>query len=82
MDESAGKSEVARFRQQQALEEEAARLGLYGFAEVAKHERIIARMELGGRRIIRLIEEGKHEEALALMNTEHWGEAAQKTKNE
>ncbi len=82
MDESAGKSEVARFRQQQALEEEAARLGLYGFAEVAKHERIIARMELGGRRILRLIEEGKHEEALALMNTEHWGEAAQKTKNE
>jgi len=82
MDESAGKSEVARFRQQQALEEEAARLGLYGFAEVARHERITARMELGGRRILRLIEEGKHEEALALMNTEHWGEAAQKTKNE
>jgi len=82
MDESAGKSEVARFRQQQALEEEAARLGLYGFAEVARHERITARMELGGRRILRLIEEGKHEEALALMNTEHWDEAAQKTKHE
>jgi hypothetical protein len=75
MDESAGKSEVARFRQQQALEEEAARLALYGYAEVAKHDRIVARMELGGRRILRLIEEGKHEEALALMNTEHWGEA-------
>ncbi len=82
MDEAVGKSEVARFRQQQALEEEAARLALYGFAEVARHERITARMELGGRRIIRLIEEGKHEEALALMNTENWGEAAEKVKHE
>jgi hypothetical protein len=82
MDESAGKSEVARFRQQQALEEEAARLGFYGFAEVARHDRIVARMETGGRRILRLIEEGKHEEALALMNTKHWGEAAEKMKHE
>jgi hypothetical protein len=82
MDKAIGKSEVARFRQQQALEEEAARLALYGFAEVARHERITARMELGGRRIIRLIEEGKHDEALALMNTENWGEAAEKMKNE
>jgi hypothetical protein len=82
MDEAVGKSEVARFRQQQALEEEAARLALYGFAEVARHERITVRMELGGRRIIRLIEEGKHEEALTLMNTENWGEAAEKMKHE
>ena len=80
MDETAGKSEVARFRQQQALEEEAARLALYGFAEVARHERITARMELGGQHILRLLKEGKHEEALKLMNTENWGEAAEKTK--
>ena len=80
MDEPAGKSEVARFRQQQALEEEAARMALYGYAEVARHDRIIARMEIGGRRILQLIEEGKHEEALVLMNTENWGEAAEKTK--
>jgi hypothetical protein len=81
MDEATGKSEVARFRQQQALEEEAARLALYGYAEVARHDRIIARMERGGQRILRLIEEGKHKEALALMNTEHWGEEAEMTKN-
>lgn len=80
MDEPAGKSEVARFRQQQALEEEAARLALYGYAEVARHDRIIARMEIGGRRILRLIEEGKHEEAMALMNTENWGEVSGKAK--
>ncbi|HEU0001172.1 MAG TPA: hypothetical protein VFQ36_09755 [Ktedonobacteraceae bacterium] len=80
MDEPAGKSEVARFRQQQALEEEAARLALYGYAEVARHDRIIARMEIGGRRILRLIEEGRHEEALVLMNSENWGEASGKTK--
>ena len=75
MNEQAGKSEVARFRQQQALEEEAARLAFYGFAEVAKHDRIVARMELGGQRILRLLEAGKHEEALALMNKENWGVA-------
>ena len=82
MDESAGKSEVARFRQQQALEEEAAHLALYGFAEVARHDRIVARMERGGQRILRLLEEGKHEEALTLMNSENWGEAAEKMKHE
>ena len=80
MEQTTGKSEVARFREQQALQEEAAHLALHGYAEVARHDRIIARMERGGRRILRLLEEGKQEEALALMNTEHWGEQAAKPK--
>jgi len=32
-----------------------------------------ARMELGAERILRLIIEGKQDEAVALMNTETWG---------
>jgi len=68
-------SEVAHLMQRIESEEQAARLALNGYAEVARHERIIARMELGGQRILRLIDEGKHEEAIALMNTNHWGVA-------
>lgn len=73
MDEQGSKSEVAQFRQRQALEEEAMRLGMYGFAEVARHDRIIARMTLGAERVLGLIAEGKHEEAQAMMNQEDWG---------
>ena len=73
MDELESKSEVARFRRQQALEEEAARLALYGYAQVARHDRINARMTRGGEHILSLIAEGKHEEAQALMNKENWG---------
>lgn len=68
------KSIIAAFRQQQALEYEAAQRGLYGLAIVASHELITARMERGATRILRLLEEGKHAEALALINTETWGE--------
>jgi hypothetical protein len=67
------KSEVACFRQQQLLEEEAARRGLYGYAITARHDFIVARMQLGGQHILRLIDEGKHEEAQELMNREDWG---------
>jgi hypothetical protein len=67
------KSEIACLLQRIELEEEAARRGLYGFAVVASHEVITARMELGAERILRLITEGKHGEAVALMNTETWG---------
>jgi hypothetical protein len=67
------KSEIACLLQRIELEEEAARRGLYGFAVVASHELITARMELGAERILRLITEGKHDEAVALMNTESWG---------
>ena len=67
------KSAVARFREQQALEEEAARLALSGFAITARHDFIVARMQRGGERILQLIEEGKHDEAQVLMNSENWG---------
>jgi hypothetical protein len=65
-------SEVAQFREQQALQEEAARQGLYGLAVVASHELITARMEIGAQRILTLFQEGKQEEAVALMSTESW----------
>jgi hypothetical protein len=67
------KSEIACLLQRIELEEEAARRGLYGFAVVASHEIITARMERGAEHILRLITEGKHDEAVALMNTETWG---------
>lgn len=75
-------SEIARFREQQALEEEAARLALSGYAITARHDFITARMQRGGERILQLIEQGKHEEALVLVNSENWGveEAAPKRK--
>ncbi len=65
--------EIARFREQQALEEESARLALTGYAITARHDFIIARAQRGAERILRLIEEGKHAEAQALMNTDNWG---------
>jgi hypothetical protein len=66
------RSEIAAFRERQALEEEAARLALYGFASTASHQMITARMQTGAERILSLVKEGKHEEAQALMNTEYW----------
>ena len=70
---SESKSEIANLRLRIELEEEAAQRGLCGPAIVASHESIAARMERGAERILQLIEAGKHEEALALMNTEMWG---------
>ncbi len=67
------KSEIARFREQQALEEEAMRLAISGFAITARHDFIVARMQQGGERILQLIAEGKHDEAQVLMNSENWG---------
>ena len=66
-------SEVARFRQHQALEYEAAQRGLHGLARVASHESITARMDMGAERLLQLIEAGKHEEALAIMDLPMWG---------
>jgi hypothetical protein len=68
------KSEVAKFREQQALQEEAARQGLFGLAAVASHEAIILRMERGAQRILKLFEEDKSEEAIALMSRPDWCE--------
>ena len=70
---SESKSEIANLRLRIELEEEAAQRGLYGSAIVASHESILARVEPGAERILQLIEAGKHEEALALMNSEMWG---------
>jgi hypothetical protein len=67
-------SEVANFREQLALEEQAIRLGFSGPAIVASHASITARMERGAERIIRLFEEGKQQEAAALMSMPGWGE--------
>lgn len=66
------KSEVAYFREQQALQEEAAKRALSGLAIVASHEVITARMERGAERILRLIQAGRHQEAEALLNSDMW----------
>ena len=66
-------SEVARSMRQIDLELEAAERTLHGFAITARHDFINARMQRGGERILRLIEEGRHEEAQVLMNTDNWG---------
>jgi hypothetical protein len=76
-------SEVVQFRQQQALQEQAAQQGLYGLAVVSRHDFIEARMERGAERLLQLIKEGKHEEVKLLMETEAWaleGEAASRVK--
>ena len=67
------RSEIARLREQIELEERAIQLALTGYALTSPHEMINARMERGGEYILHLIEQGKHEEAQALMNTENWG---------
>ena len=76
------KSEVARFREQQALEEQASRLGLYGPAIVANHNSITARLQLGAERITRLMQEGKMQEAVQLMDQPDWGADMQETQVE
>ena len=67
------RSEVACFREQVERTEQAAQLGLYGFAISATHESITARMERGGQHILSLIQEGRQAEAIRLMNSENWG---------
>src|SRR6266852_3079619 len=67
------KSEVARFREQQALQEQAALLGLSGYAITARHDFIEARAQRGASRILQLLAEGKEAEALTLMNEPQWG---------
>ena len=61
-------SMVAQFRQQQAMQEEAALLGLNGLASgFSRHAFIEARMERAAGHILQLLQEGKHEEAEVLM---------------
>jgi len=59
-------SEIVRFRQQQQLQEEAAKRGLFGMAAVANHDSIIARMELNGEYLLSLFRQGHGQEALNL----------------
>lgn len=59
-------SEIARFREQQQLEEESGQLGLNGPAAVASHETISARMCRGADVLNKLFEEGRDEEAYDL----------------
>ncbi len=73
MSVSESKSEVASLMQRIDLEREAAQQGLTGLAYgTARHDFITARMERGAERILRLIQEGKLAEAIALMETETW----------
>jgi hypothetical protein len=65
-------SEVARFRQQQALYEKAMQQVFTGFAAVARHAVINARMQRNGDYILKLIQEDRHEEARALLETDSW----------
>ena len=67
------KSEVARSMRQIDLELEAAGRLEHGVAITVRHDFITARAQRGAERILQLIEEGKHAEAQALMNTENWG---------
>ncbi len=64
-----------QFRQQQALQEEAARQGLCGLASgFSRHDFIEARAERGAQLILQLIEQGEHEEAQKLMAMNTWGQ--------
>jgi hypothetical protein len=65
-------SEVAQFRQQQAAEEEAGYLALYGPASVANHESIVARTQQGAETLAQLFKDGRDEEAYALWEAGIW----------
>lgn len=67
------KSKVTEFRELQALQEQAAQQGLNGFAIVASHEVITAQMERGAERLLQLMQEGRHDEVMILMETPTWG---------
>ena len=70
-------SEVARLLNHIQLEREAAERGLCGLAEgTARHTFLEARAARGADAILHLMQEGKHAEAVALMETPDWGEGA------
>lgn len=66
-------SEITRFRERQAQEAAAARLGLSGPAIVSRHDFIEARAEQGAASILRMIAQGRFEEAAAKMDLPDWG---------
>jgi hypothetical protein len=66
-------SEIARLRQEQALQEQSAQQGLEGFATVAPHKIINARMEQDAPYLLQLLQAGKIEQcnqAVSKMTTE------------
>ena len=65
--------DIAHFRECQMLQEQSAHHGLYGYAITARHDFIKARLEQGADRIVTLMQEGRCEEALALMSAPLWG---------
>ena len=65
-------SEVARFREQQALQEEAAKRSLHGYTIVSSHDMIDSRMEREAGKIVKLFQEGHIIEALAIMESPNW----------
>lgn len=74
-------SEIARFREQQALQEEAARLALQGPAITAKHAFITARLHRGAERILCLFEQGNTSEAIKMMDDPLWGSEEEEGKS-
>lgn len=68
-------SEVAHFYKQQTLYDQSAYNGLYGYQVVSRHDFIEARLEQGAHRIVSLMQEGKTEQAIALLNAPLWGES-------
>lgn len=77
MNEQRNQSEVALFREQQAQQEMAARLGLSGPAIMARHDFIEARAELGAQRILHLLAQGRYAEAEVQINLPDWGLAGE-----
>lgn len=68
-------SAIAAFKLQQAIQEEAALLGLSGLASgFSRHAFIEVRMERAAGHILQLLADGKQEEAKALMGTRTLGD--------
>jgi hypothetical protein len=64
-------SEVLKLRQQLQEQAQAAQMGLYGFAQVGRHQAITSRMERMGETLQALIEKvGKQEAARILIEIE------------
>jgi hypothetical protein len=73
LDMQQNQSEIANFRQKQALEEHSAKRGMNEYAAVAQHVTIEQRLQQGAERMLQLVEEGRHEEAIHLMSSPTWG---------
>jgi hypothetical protein len=65
-------SEVADFREQQQLEEEAAQRVFYSPAAVANHESIVVRTQQGAETLAQLFKEGRDAEAYELWEAGIW----------